>query len=66
MRVAPPRCVGRFRPAARDASPTVAYGIAVVKGAKHPANAKRFVDGVMGQQGQQVLKDAGFEPPPGS
>ncbi len=50
----------------RDASPTVAYGIAVVKGAKHPANAKRFVDGVMGQQGQQVLKDAGFEPPPGS
>jgi molybdate transport system substrate-binding protein len=50
----------------RDASPTVAYGIAVVKGAKHPANAKRFVDGVMGSKGQQVLKAAGFEPPPGS
>jgi molybdate transport system substrate-binding protein len=50
----------------RDASPTVAYGIAVVKGAKHPANAKRFVDGVTGSKGQQVLKAAGFEPPPGS
>ncbi|HEX4689348.1 MAG TPA: molybdate ABC transporter substrate-binding protein [Solirubrobacteraceae bacterium] len=50
----------------RDASPTVAYGIAVVNGAKHPANAKRFVDGVMGSKGQQVLKAAGFEPPPGS
>jgi molybdate transport system substrate-binding protein len=50
----------------RKASPTVAYGIAVVKGAKHPANAKRFVDGVLGTQGQQVLKRAGFEPPPPS
>jgi molybdate transport system substrate-binding protein len=50
----------------RDASPTVAYGIAVVKGAKHPANAKRFVDGVMGSKGQQVLEHAGFAPPPAS
>jgi molybdate transport system substrate-binding protein len=50
----------------RDASPTVAYGIAVVNGAKHPGNARHFVDGVMGRRGQQVLKDAGFEPPPGS
>jgi molybdate transport system substrate-binding protein len=50
----------------RDASPTVAYGIAVVKGAKHPVNARRFVDGIKGAKGQQVLKDAGFEPPPAS
>jgi molybdate transport system substrate-binding protein len=48
----------------RDASPTVAYGIAVVKGAKHPDAARRFVDGVVGGDGQKVLRDAGFEPPP--
>jgi molybdate transport system substrate-binding protein len=50
----------------RDASPTVAYGIAVVKGAKHPQAAENFVDGIMAAKGQQVLKAAGFEPPPGS
>jgi molybdate transport system substrate-binding protein len=50
----------------RDVSPTVAYGIAIVKGAKHPANARRFVEGVMGHRGQQVLEHAGFEPPPAS
>jgi molybdate transport system substrate-binding protein len=51
---------------ARDSSPTVAYGIAVVKGAKHSAAAKRFVDGVMSPDGQKILKQAGFEPPPAS
>jgi molybdate transport system substrate-binding protein len=50
----------------REASPTVAYGIAIVKGSTHPANARRFVDGVMGAKGQRVLEDAGFEPPPAS
>jgi molybdate transport system substrate-binding protein len=49
-----------------DASPTVAYGIAVVKGAKHPQAARRFIAGIMGAKGQRVLKDAGFAPPPGS
>jgi molybdate transport system substrate-binding protein len=50
----------------RDASPTVAYGIAVVRGAKHPRAAQRFVDAILGAKGQGVLKAAGFEPPPGS
>jgi molybdate transport system substrate-binding protein len=49
-----------------DASPVVAYGIAVVKGAKHPQAAQKFVDGILGAKGQRVLKAAGFAPPPGS
>jgi molybdate transport system substrate-binding protein len=59
---------GRLRAIAlpRDASPTVAYAIAVVKGARHPEAARRFVDGVMGADGQTLLKGAGFEPPPAS
>jgi molybdate transport system substrate-binding protein len=48
------------------ASPTVAYGIAVVKGAEHRQAAEKFVAGVMSAKGQQILKTAGFEPPPGS
>jgi len=50
----------------RDASPTVAYGIAVVRGAKHPQAAQKFVDGVLSATGQRRLRAAGFEPPPGS
>ncbi len=50
----------------RDASPVVAYGIAIVKGAKHPQAAKRFVDGIMGAKGRHILQAAGFAPPPGS
>jgi molybdate transport system substrate-binding protein len=50
----------------QDASPVVAYGIAIVKGAKHPQAAKEFVDGIMGAKGQHVLEAAGFAPPPGS
>ena len=48
------------------ASPTVAYAIAVVKGAKHQDAAKRFVDGVVSGRGRQILRTAGFAPPPGS
>ncbi len=44
--------------------PTVAYGIAVVKGAKHPAQAKAFIAGLLDGAGAQALKDAGFLPPP--
>jgi molybdate transport system substrate-binding protein len=44
--------------------PTVAYGVAVVKGAKHPAQAKAFIAGLLHGAGAQALKDAGFLPPP--
>jgi molybdate transport system substrate-binding protein len=44
--------------------PSAAYGVAVVKGAKHPAEAKKFIAGLIGGQGQRDLRAAGFEPPP--
>jgi molybdate transport system substrate-binding protein len=47
-----------------SAQPTVAYGVAVVKGAKHPEAAKRFIDGLLHGDGQQALQAAGFLPPP--
>jgi molybdate transport system substrate-binding protein len=45
--------------------PSVAYGAAVVKGAKHPGEARRFIDGLLNGKGAAALKKAGFEPPPG-
>jgi len=48
-----------------DVQPDVAYGAAVVKGAKQPEIAKQFIDGLLSGAGAQALKDAGFEPPPG-
>lgn len=44
--------------------PQVAYGIAVVKGAKHPAQAQAFIDGMLHGPGEQDLLSAGFLPPP--
>ena len=44
--------------------PTVAYGVAVVKGAKQPEQAKAFIAGLLNGAGEQALKDAGFLPPP--
>lgn len=44
--------------------PQVAYGVAVVKGAKHPKQAQAFIDGLLHGAGRQALKAAGFEPPP--
>lgn len=44
--------------------PQVAYGVAVVKGTKHPDEAKAFIDGLVNGAGAKALKDAGFEPPP--
>jgi molybdate transport system substrate-binding protein len=49
-----------------DLQPEVAYGVAVVKGSEHPAEAKAFIAGLLDGAGAQALKDAGFEPPPGS
>jgi molybdate transport system substrate-binding protein len=44
--------------------PSVAYGAAVVEGAKHPAQARKFVAGLVDGAGAQALERAGFEPPP--
>jgi molybdate transport system substrate-binding protein len=44
--------------------PQVAYEVAVVKGAKHPEQARAFIAGLLKGDGQQALHAAGFEPPP--
>ena len=49
-----------------ELKPQVAYGVAVVKGAKHPEQAKRFVDGLLSGSGREALDRAGFLPPPGT
>jgi molybdate transport system substrate-binding protein len=49
-----------------DLKPQVAYGVAVVKGAKHPEQAKQFVDGLLKGAGRDALDQAGFLPPPGT
>jgi molybdate transport system substrate-binding protein len=49
----------------RTLQPSVAYGAAVVKGAKHPGQARAFIAGLLDGAGAQALKDAGFESPPG-
>jgi molybdate transport system substrate-binding protein len=46
--------------------PQVSYGVAVVKGAKHPEQAKAFVDGLLRGAGRKALGAAGFLPPPGT
>ena len=43
--------------------PRVVYGAAVVKGAAHPAEARRFIDGLLAGNGLRALVDAGFLPP---
>ena len=44
--------------------PTVAYGVAVVKGAKQREQARAFVAGLLDGAGADALRAAGFEPPP--
>jgi molybdate transport system substrate-binding protein len=46
-----------------DISPEVAYGVAVVKGAKHPEAAQKFVDGLLDGAGHDALEAAGFSFP---
>jgi molybdate transport system substrate-binding protein len=46
--------------------PQVAYGVAVVKGAKHPSQARAFIDGLVSGDGRKRLDAAGFLPPPGT
>lgn len=45
--------------------PHVAYAIAVVKGAPHPAEARRFVAGLLHGDGLRILRGMGFDPGPG-
>jgi len=45
-------------PEAADAVNT--YPIAVLKDSANPALARRFVDFVAGEPGQEILRDAGF------
>ncbi len=47
-----------------DLKPTVAYGVAVVKGAKQPAAAKEFIQSLLNGQGKTALTEAGLGPPP--
>jgi molybdate transport system substrate-binding protein len=44
-------------------SPVVSYGVAVVKGAKHPKAAQDFVDGLLDGAGHDALAEAGFSFP---
>ena len=46
--------------------PTVVYAAAVVKGAKHPEQAKAFIDGLRTGAGRAALQKAGFGAPPGT
>jgi molybdate transport system substrate-binding protein len=48
----------------KSLDPSAAYGVAVVKGAKHPATAAKFIAGLLHGDGQSALHAAGFEPPP--
>jgi molybdate transport system substrate-binding protein len=57
---------GKLKAIALPASlqPVVAYGVAVVKGAAHPAQAQQFIQGLLTGQGRADLLKAGFLPPP--
>ena len=48
-----------------DLQPNVAYGAAVVTGAKNPEGARKFIDGLLNGDGATALREAGFKPPPG-
>ncbi len=44
--------------------PRVAYGVAILKGAAHPSQARRFIDGLLSGAGRNDLLADGFLPPP--
>jgi molybdate transport system substrate-binding protein len=48
-----------------DLQPNVAYGAAVVTGAKNPEGAHKFIDGLLSGDGATTLEEAGFKAPPG-
>jgi molybdate transport system substrate-binding protein len=45
-------------------APRVAYAAAVVKGAKQPVVARRYIEGLVAGKGRDALRTAGFLPPP--
>ena len=47
-----------------DQNVTATYPVATVKAAKDQAGAAAFLDLVLSPEGQQVLKQYGFLPPP--
>src|SRR5215207_10366719 len=47
-----------------ELQPEVAYGVAIVKGARNGGAARRFVDGLLRGAGADDLRKAGFKPPP--
>jgi len=49
-----------------DQNVVATYPIATVKASKAPDQAQAFMDYVLSDQGQQVLKSYGFGPPPTS
>jgi molybdate transport system substrate-binding protein len=54
----------RAIPLPASLQPVVAYGVAIVKGAPHPAQAQAFISGLLSGSGQTDLLQAGFLPPP--
>jgi molybdate transport system substrate-binding protein len=44
--------------------PVVAYGVAIVKGSPHSAQAQQFISGLLNGAGRADLTNAGFLPPP--
>lgn len=56
---------GRLRAIAlpQRLEPSVAYGVAVVRGASNPRAARSFVAGLLRGSGAQALRNAGFDPP---
>jgi molybdate transport system substrate-binding protein len=57
---------GKLKAIALPASlqPVVAYGVAIVKGSPHSAQAQQFIDGLLNGTGRTDLLQAGFLPPP--
>lgn len=51
-------------PLPTELSPDVAYAIAVGVDSAEPALAQEFVDGARRGEGQSILRDSGFGPPP--
>jgi molybdate transport system substrate-binding protein len=45
-----------------DLAPRVQYGIAVVSGTDHVADARAFIDGLLDPSGQKLLEENGFKP----
>jgi len=51
-------------PLSASLQPVVAYGVTVVKGSPHQAQAQAFISGLLNGTGQTDLANAGFLPPP--